>query len=82
MLVPLLLNWSLNPYHTPIAVAKEKGFYENYNIDLCLLEPNSPSDVTKIIGEGHVPIALKAMVHCYAARDRGYQIRSFGTLLD
>ena len=24
----LLLNWTANPYHTPIFVAKAKGFYE------------------------------------------------------
>ena len=82
MLVPLLLNWYANPYHTPLMVAKEKGFYEEYDIDLCLLEPTNPSDVTKVVGEGIVPLGLKAMVHCFAARNRGYPIQSIGTILD
>lgn len=82
MLVPFLLNWRLNPYHAPLVVAKEKGFYKDVDIDLCLLEPRNPSEVTRIIGEGHVPLGLKAMVHCFAARDRGYPIQSIGTVLD
>lgn len=82
MLVPFLLNWYANPYHAPILVAKEKGFFTALDIDLCLLEPTNPSDVTKIIGESHVPLGLKAMVHCFAARNRGYPVCSLGTLLD
>lgn len=82
MLVPLLLNWYANPYHTPIIVAYQKGLYADLGIDLCILEPDNPSDVTKIIGQGHIPLGLKAMIHCYAARNRGYPISSIGTLLD
>jgi len=82
MLVPFLLNWYANPYHTPIFVAKEAGFYSDLGIDLCILEPSNPSEVTKIIGQGHVPMGLKAMIHCYAARSRGYPIKSIGTLFD
>lgn len=82
MHVPFLLNWYLNPYHTPLAVAKVLGFFREYDIDLALLEPTDPSDVTKIVGNGQIPLGLKAMVHCFAARARGFPIQSIGTLLD
>lgn len=82
MFIPLLLNWYVNPYHTSLIVAKEKGFYKEYDIDLCLLQPTNPSDVTKIVGQGLVPLGLKAMIHCFAARSRGYPIQSVGTILD
>lgn len=82
MRLSFLLNWRLNPYHIPIIVAKQLGFYKNYDIDLSILEPSNPSEVTKIIGENQIPLGLKAMVHCYAARSRGYNIKSIGTLLD
>ncbi len=77
-----LLNWYLNPYHIPIVVAKELGLYRKHNIELSLLEPTDPSDVTKIIGSGEIKLGLKAMIHCYAARSRSYKIKSIGTLLD
>ncbi len=82
MNLPFLLNWYLNPYHIPILVAKELGFYQEVDINLILLEPISPSDVTITIGNNHIPIGLKAMVHCFAARSRNYPIKSIGTLLD
>lgn len=82
MHLPFLFNWELNPYHTPIVVAQKMGFYAENDITLALLEPNDPTDVTKIIGRGDIKLGLKAMVHCFAARDRGYPIKSIGTLLD
>ena len=77
-----LLNWYANPYHTPIFVAKQKGWFEEENINLAVLETTNPSDVTEIIGEGAVPLGLKAMIHILAAKDRGIDMTSFGTLLD
>lgn len=82
MHIPFLLNWTLNPYHTPIVVAQKRGYFEENNIELAILEPLSPSDVTKIIGRGEVQLGLKAMIHCFAAIDRGFHIQSIGTLLD
>lgn len=82
MHIPFLLNWTLNPYHTPIVVAQKRGYFEANNIELAILEPFSPSDVTKIIGRGEIPLGLKAMIHCFAAIDRGFHIQSIGTLLD
>jgi len=78
----LLLNWYANPYHTPIFTAKEKGWFQEEGIDLAILETTNPSDVTEIVGKGQVDLGLKAMIHILAAKDRGLDMKSFGTLLD
>lgn len=78
----LLLNWYANPYHTPIFVAKSLGFYEQEEINLAILEPNDPSDVTEIVGLNRVDFGVKAMIHTVAARAKGYDVTSIGTLLD
>lgn len=78
----LLLNWYANPYHTPIFVAESLGFYEEEGIQLAILEPNDPSDVTEIVGLGKVDFALKAMIHTIAAHAKGYGVKAIGTLLD
>lgn len=80
--VTLLLNWSANPYHAPILVADELGFYRDEGINLAILEPNDPSDVTEIVGLGTVDFGVKAMIHTVAARAKGYPVSSIGTLLD
>ena len=78
----LLLNWYANPYHAPIFVAKSLGFYEQVEINLAILEPTDPSDVTEIVGLGDVNFGVKAMLHTVAARAKGYEVTSVGTLLD
>lgn len=78
----LLLNWYANPYHTPIFVAQAMGFYQDEGIKLAILEPTDPSDVTEIVGLGHVNFGVKAMIHTVAARAKGYSVKSVGTLLD
>lgn len=80
--VTLLLNWYANPYHTPIFVAQELGFYQAEGIKLAILEPSDPSDVTEIVGLGKVDFGVKAMIHTVAARAKGYPVTSIGTLLD
>lgn len=78
----LLLNWYANPYHTPIFVAHSLGYYADEGIKLAILEPTDPSDVTEIVGLGHVDFGVKAMIHTLAARAKGYPVTSIGTLLD
>ena len=76
----LLLNWYANPYHTPVFIAHHLGFYQEEKINLAIMETTDPSDVTDLIGQNKVDIALKAMIHTYAARAKGYQVVSTGTL--
>ena len=52
-----LLNWQANPYHTPIFAAQMAGFYKEEGINLAILEPNDPSDVTEIVGRGSADLA-------------------------
>ncbi|WP_342219635.1 ABC transporter substrate-binding protein [Rickettsiella endosymbiont of Miltochrista miniata] len=80
--VSLLLNWYTNPYHAPIIVAQQLGFYAQEGIKLAILEPNDPSDVTELVGLGTVDFGVKAMIHTVAARAKGYPVTSIGTLLD
>lgn len=80
--VTLLLNWYPNPYHAPIFVAHQLGFYAQEDIKLAILEPADPSDVTELVGLGTVDFGVKAMIHTVAARAKGYPVTSIGTLLD
>jgi ABC-type nitrate/sulfonate/bicarbonate transport system substrate-binding protein len=80
--VPFLLNWYANPYHAPIFVAKELGYFEQEDINLAVLEPTDPSDVTELVGTGRADMGLKAMIHTIAGRVRGFPLKAIGMLLD
>jgi pyrimidine precursor biosynthesis enzyme len=74
--ITFLLNWHQTAYHAPVLLAKSMGFFLSEGIDVAILEPSDPSDVTKIVGTKKVDFALKALVHCFAARERGYPVTS------
>ncbi len=80
--VTLLLNCYANPYHAPIFIAHQLGFYSQEDIKLAIHEPSDPSDVTEVVGLRTVDFGVKAMIHTVAARAKGYPVTSIGTLLD
>lgn len=76
------MNWHATPYHAPVYLAQKMGYFADEGIKVALLEPNDPSDVTEIIGSGKVDMGFKAMIHTLAAKARGFQVTSIGSLLD
>ncbi|AET39083.1 NMT1/THI5 family protein Ecym_3622 [Eremothecium cymbalariae DBVPG len=80
--ISFLLNWQPAPYHIPIYLASTKGYFKEQGLDIAILEPTNPSDVTELIGSGKVDMGLKAMIHTLAAKARGFPVTSVGSLLD
>ncbi|EXJ76138.1 protein NMT1 [Cladophialophora psammophila CBS 110553] len=96
--ITFLTNWHATPYHAPLYLAQAKGFFNDEDIKVALLEPNDPSDVTEIIGTGKVDLGFKAMIHTLAvcpqllvmltvliipkAKARDFPVLSIGSLLD
>jgi len=80
--ITFLTNWHATPYHAPLYLAQAKGFFKDEGIQVALLEPNDPSDVTEIIGTGKVDLGFKAMIHTLAAKARHFPVLSIGSLLD
>jgi len=76
------MNWHATPYHAPVYLAQKLGYFADEGIQVALLEPNDPSDVTEIIGSGKVDMGFKAMIHTLAAKARGFPVTSIGSLLD
>ncbi len=77
-----MLNWQATAYHAPVIVGQHLGYYTDEGIDLAIVQPLNPSDVTRIVGYDHISIGLKAMIHTIAGRARGHDFKSIGTLLD
>jgi pyrimidine precursor biosynthesis enzyme len=80
--ITFLLNWEATAYHIPIYIAQVKGYFKEAGVDVSILEPSNPSDVTELIGSGKVDMGLKAMVHTLAAKARGFPVTSVASLLD
>ncbi|CAK7901627.1 4-amino-5-hydroxymethyl-2-methylpyrimidine phosphate synthase [[Candida] anglica] len=80
--VSFCLNWEATPYHIPVFLAQTKGYFKEEGVDVSILEPSNPSDVTELIGSGKIDMGLKAMVHTLAAKARGFPVTAVGSLLD
>ncbi|CAN6660371.1 4-amino-5-hydroxymethyl-2-methylpyrimidine phosphate synthase Thi13p [Trichomonascus vanleenenianus] len=80
--VSFCLNWEAAPYHIPVYIAAIKGYFKEQGVDVSILEPSNPSDVTELIGSGKIDMGLKAMVHTLAAKARGFPVTSVASLLD
>lgn len=80
--ITFLTNWHATAYHAPLYLAQAKGFFRDEGIQVAILEPNDPSDVTEIIGSGKADLGFKAMIHTLAAKARRFPILSIGSLLD
>lgn len=80
--ITFCLNWQPAPYHIPIYYAQIKGYFKEQGLDIAILEPSNPSDVTELIGSGKVDMGLKAMIHTLAAKARGFPVTSVASLLD
>ncbi|KAJ3183499.1 glycylpeptide N-tetradecanoyltransferase [Geranomyces variabilis] len=80
--ITILLNWSANAYHAPLYLAQKLGYFQDEGISVAILEPSDPSDVTELIGSGRIDMGCKAMIHTIAAKARGFNVTSVGTILD
>ncbi|CAO3619969.1 unnamed protein product [Cunninghamella blakesleeana] len=80
--ITCLLNWHATPYHLPLFLADKLGYFTEEGVQVAIMEPNNPSDVTEIIGSGKADLGCKAMIHTIAGKSRGYDIQSLGTILD
>ncbi|KAJ3290120.1 glycylpeptide N-tetradecanoyltransferase [Borealophlyctis nickersoniae] len=80
--ITVLLNWAATAYHIPLYLAQTQGYFTQEGVQVAILEPADPSDVTEIIGSGKIDLGCKAMIHTIAAKARGFNVTSIGTLLD
>ncbi|PWN40691.1 NMT1-domain-containing protein [Ceraceosorus guamensis] len=79
--VSFLLNWKATPYHIAVFLAQKQGLFQKEGIEVAILEPNDPSDVTDMIGSGNVDLGAKAMIHSIAAKAKGYDVTAIGSLM-
>lgn len=57
--ISFLLNWEATPYHAPLFLAKSLGYFKEEGLEIAIVEPNDPSDVTELIGRGSIDMGFK-----------------------
>jgi len=78
----LILDWYANPGHAPLFVAKDKGFFEEENLNLIFIGPSNPADPPKLVAAQKADIALTYQPQFLEQVDRGLPLIRIGTLVD
>jgi putative hydroxymethylpyrimidine transport system substrate-binding protein len=77
----VLLDWFVNPDHAALIVARDKGFFAQYSLDVDLIAPADPNDPPKLVAAGQADIAVSYEPHLHMAADQGIPLMRIGTLI-
>ncbi|MGO1079343.1 ABC transporter substrate-binding protein [Inquilinus sp. CA228] len=75
------LDWSINPDHGPLIVARDRGFFAAQGLDVELRVPSDPNDPPKLVaaGEGDIAVTYQPQLPLQIAA--GLPLVRFGTLI-
>jgi putative hydroxymethylpyrimidine transport system substrate-binding protein len=77
----VVLDWSINPDHAPLFVAKEMGFFKKNNLDVELIEPGDPNTPPRLVAARRYDIALTYQPQLYMQVEQGLPVVRIGTLI-
>ena len=79
--VTLLLDWFINPDHGPIIIAEEKGYFDDFSIDIDIIAPADPSMPPKLVAAGKADIAISYQPQLHLQVTQGLPLKRIGTLV-
>lgn len=79
--ITLVLDWSINPDHAPLFVAKEMGYFKAAGLDLTMIEPGDPNTPPKLVAAGRYELAISYQPQLHMQVDQGLPLVRVGTLV-
>jgi putative hydroxymethylpyrimidine transport system substrate-binding protein len=77
----LLLDWFVNPDHTPIIVADELGYFADAGLEVEIVAPADPNDPPKLVAAGRAEVAISYQPQLHIQVDQGLPLARIGTLV-
>ena len=77
----VLLDWFVNPDHAALIVARDKGFFAQYDLDVDLIAPADPNDPPKLVAAKQADLAVSYQPHLHLAADQELPLMRVGTLI-
>ena len=77
----LVLDWSINPDHAPLFVAKERGFFREAGLDVTMIEPGDPNSPPRLVAAGRYDLAISYQPQLHMQIDKGLPLMRVGTLV-
>lgn len=80
--VSLILNWYLGGLHAPFYLGKERGFYEEEDIDLTIQEGRGSAVAAQVVAAGDVDFGMSDAGSLMLAAAKGLPIQAVMSLLN
>jgi NitT/TauT family transport system substrate-binding protein len=80
--VTLILNWYLGGLHAPFYLGKERGFYEEEDINLTIQEGRGSAVAAQVVGAGDVDFGMSDAGSLMLAGAKGVPIKAVMSLLN
>lgn len=77
----LILDWFVNPDHGPIIIAREKGFFARYGLEVEIVTPSDPAIPPKLVAAGKADLAVSYQPQLHLQIHEGLPLRWVGTLV-
>ncbi|WP_187774623.1 ABC transporter substrate-binding protein [Billgrantia pellis] len=76
------LDWYLNPQHTALLVAREKGMFRRRGLEVRLSVPADPNVPAKLLAAGRTDLAVGRQTQLHLLADKGLPLMRVATLID
>jgi putative hydroxymethylpyrimidine transport system substrate-binding protein len=77
----VMLDWFINPDHTTLIIAKEKGFFAQAGLDVEMIAPADPNDPPKLVAARKADLAISYQPQLHRQVDQGLPLRRIATLV-
>lgn len=77
----VLLDWFVNPDHTPLVVAKHTGIFDRHELLVDLIAPADPNDPPKLVAAGKADVAISYQPQLHVQVAQGLPLRRIGTVV-
>ena len=77
----IILDWFLNPNHTALIIAQERGYFAANGLDITLEEPSDPSLPPKLVAAGKADYAVSYQPQLYLHHQEGLPLIRTATLI-
>lgn len=80
--ISVMLDWYINPDHTPLLIAQSKGYFKQAGLKVTLMAPSDTSDALKLVAANQVTYGVSYPNTVKQAQARDLPIVRIGNLID
>lgn len=77
----LILDWFVNPDHTPIVIAQEGGHFARAGLEVRIVAPADPGDPPRLVAAKQADLGVYYQKNLHLAVDQGLPLARVGTLV-